>query len=174
MRHANLARRTANAAASRILPLAALLAFAGGANAQNVDDYILGLDNRLQMKVHILGEVQAPGEYSVPDDTNILELLSKAGGPTEFANLGSVSLKREEGQPTFFANSDPEDRVMKINLDNYLRSSDTEPLPMLQPGDVVTVSRNSMHKWKTVFGIARDISVVATAYFLYVRTFENK
>ena len=35
-----------------------------------------------------LGEVQRPGEYASPMTTDVLELISKAGGPTEFAKHG--------------------------------------------------------------------------------------
>ena len=47
---------------------------------------------QLKVVVHIWGEVRSPGEYTVPAGTNILELISKAGGPTEYANMGKVKL----------------------------------------------------------------------------------
>ena len=50
------------------------------------DQYQIGPDEKLLIRVHIFGEVQKPGEYLVPDDTDLLELISKAGGPTEFSN----------------------------------------------------------------------------------------
>src|SRR6187455_903694 len=56
--------------------------------------YLLPQEQGLEMMVHILGEVQKPGEYRVPDNTDLLELLAKAGGPTEFANLSWVKIRR--------------------------------------------------------------------------------
>src|SRR5688572_8546323 len=50
------------------------------------DKYILGAESRLEIVVHVLGEVERPGEYRVTDETDVLELISKAGGPTRFAN----------------------------------------------------------------------------------------
>jgi protein involved in polysaccharide export with SLBB domain len=172
MRLADRAWRYATASA---LALVSLVVATGVASAQDDDSYILGVDNRLQMKVHILGEVKNPGEYPVADDTNILELLSKAGGPTEFANLGSVVLTRVETTPAYLRaeGEGPRERVVKVNLDDYLKKSRPQALPVLLPGDVVTVPRNNMHKWRTFFGMTRDIAVVASAYFLYVRTFQN-
>jgi hypothetical protein len=41
------------------------------------DQYQIGPDERLLITVHIWGEVRKPGEYLVPDDTDILELISK-------------------------------------------------------------------------------------------------
>ena len=175
MRIADRPRRAWRSAAAVTLPFVAFLVLAGVATAQDDDSYILGVDNRLQMRVHILGEVTRPGEFMVSDDTNIVELLSKAGGPTEFANLGSVMLKRADSTPEYLKADDHEDRatVMKVNIDNYLKKESSDPLPVLNPGDVVTVPRNSMYKWNTAFGMARDLAVVASAYFLYYRTFKE-
>src|SRR5574337_1129678 len=65
---------------------------ASAAGAQERDRYILGEQKQLEILVHILGQVQKPGEYRVPDGTNVLELLSKAGGPTEYSDLSEVVL----------------------------------------------------------------------------------
>jgi len=149
-----------------------LLATAGGASGQDRKDYILSETKRLEIIVHILGEVTRPGEYVVADDTNVLELLSKAGGPSEFANLGSVTLKRESS-PRGTNGGSRNGRVMKIDISDYLEHDKSMPLPTLEPGDVVTVPRNSFSKWKTVFSMARDVSVVASLYFLYLREKRN-
>jgi protein involved in polysaccharide export with SLBB domain len=161
------------------LQLAPLLV-AGGAPAQTTEDYVLGVDKRLEIKVHVLGEVSRPGEYQVADDTNVLELISKAGGPTEFANIKSVILKREPEAGAYTSNEGrrvevPLTRqVIKVNLKSYLDDEKAAALPVLHPGDVVAVPRNTMHRWKTIFGMVRDLSVVASAYFLYERTFNQK
>ena len=42
--------------------------------------YLIPQEQGLEMLVHILGEVQKPGEYRVPDHTDVLELIAKAGG----------------------------------------------------------------------------------------------
>ena len=54
----------------------------------------------------------------------------------------------------------------RFNVATYAGAS----IPTLQPGDVVVVPRNGFSKWKSVAGILRDLSVVASAYFLYLRT----
>jgi len=166
------ARRLWQAACAGSLLGAVLLATAGGASGQDRKDYILSETKRLEIVVHILGEVTRPGEYLVADDTNVLELLSKAGGPTELANLGSVTLKRgSSGRGA--AGGSANGRVIKIDINDYLKHDKSMPLPTLEPGDVVTVPRNSFSKWKTVFSMARDVSVVASLYFLYLREKRN-
>jgi polysaccharide export outer membrane protein len=143
------------------LPVVALLP--GVAFGQGQDDYLVGLDKRLEIRVHILGEVASPGEYRVPDNTTVLELVSKAGGPTEFANAGDVSIKRERADGTG-------SHIVNVDIKAYLTEEDAAPPPVLRPGDVVTVPRNNMHRWRTAFTMIRDLSVVASAYFLYLRT----
>ena len=58
------------------------------------DQYQIGPDERLLITVHIWGEVIKPGEYLVPDDTDLLELISKAGGPTEYSDLKNIKITR--------------------------------------------------------------------------------
>ena len=154
--------------AARAFLIAAILAAAPGATAQERERYILGETTRLEILVHVMGQVQTPGEYRVPDNTNVLELISKAGGPTDFARLSGVIVKRGAG--TSLAESKNEGEVIHVNLETYLTRENAKPVPVLQPGDVVTVPSNSWSTWKTIFGMARDISVVASLYLLWVRT----
>ena len=61
---------------------------------QDREKYLIGSEKKLEMIVHIMGEVRKPGEYRVEDNTTLLELISKAGGPTQFASLGGVKITR--------------------------------------------------------------------------------
>ena len=144
------------------------------ATAQSKESYILSSEKRLEIKVHVLGEVANPGEYQVPDDTNVLELISKAGGPTEFANVRSIIIKRQPVASVQTASGkEQRQQVLKVDIDSYLLSEKAPPMPTLCPGDVVAVPRNKLHRWKTVFSMVRDVSVVASAYLLYVRVMDN-
>ena len=134
--------------------------------------YILGGEKKLEMLVHILGQVQRPGEYQVPDGTNVLELISKAGGPTEFAALDDIQVTHAAMGATTASVAMAGPRVVTLNLDTFLTSPTPGELPALQPGDVVNVPPNGKASWKFIAGILRDLAVVATAYFLGVRAFE--
>ncbi len=57
---------------------------------QDQEKYLIGTEKKLEMIVHIMGEVGKPGEYRVEDNTNLVELISKAGGPTQFSSLSGV------------------------------------------------------------------------------------
>ena len=49
--------------------------------------------------VTVLGEVKEPGQYALDPDDNLLEVLGKAKGLTEFAALDSVYVIREGHAP---------------------------------------------------------------------------
>ena len=165
------ARRAEGVVMSRVVLLLLSLALSGTSAAQTPldDSYLVGDANRLEMVVYVLGEVVRPGEYRVTDDTDILELISKAGGPTEFASLRSVSLRHRD-----VVGAEPDaEPILLVNVSKFLTQADAPPLPGLSPGDVVMVPRNNKAKWRYVFTMVRDISVVVSMYLLYLNIIYN-
>jgi protein involved in polysaccharide export with SLBB domain len=158
------------------------LAFFAQVSGQEKEKYILGQEQKLEMIVHIFGEVQRPGEYRVRDNTTVLELISKAGGPTQFSKLSNVRLTRAQVDLNksikyFSDNSNGSNksypilgkRIIKIDLDKYLKKETAASPPLLRPGDVVYVPRNNWFRWRGVVTIARDLSVIASIYFIATR-----
>jgi protein involved in polysaccharide export with SLBB domain len=148
--------------------------YASASMAQEAEPYTRGDRKRLLIMVHVLGEVRNPGEYSVPDDTDLLGLIAKAGGSTEFGDLGQIRLThRPQAQRFDGTNGTPAAVGTEMfDLEAYLRGQAAPP-PVLQPGDVVTVARNSWASWRTVAAVFRDLAVVASAVFLGMRAFDN-
>ena len=150
--------------------LIALLALPGIARAEERPRYLLGEEGQgIEMIVHIMGEVQKPGEYRVSDHTNVLELLSKAGGPTAFSRLSGVTVRRAGAGAEGAGDGDSAAGILHVDLQRFLKQEGAPSPPSLNPGDVVLVPRNALHKWKDISAIVRDISVVASVYLLYVR-----
>ena len=157
-----------------LLCLLILGALTQNALGQTQDKYMFGEQHELEIIVHIMGEVHHPGEYKVRDNTNLAELLAKAGGPTEFSNLNSVIISRLEQPKLYAANGGAyqnlKKRSIKVSLGDYLKKENKiTRVPDLLPGDIVLVPRNNWHKWRLAATIVRDLSVVASAYFLYLR-----
>ena len=48
-------------------------------------------------KFFVIGEVAHPGSYPVRGAMNVLQALALAGGPTEYANRGSIVVIRHDG-----------------------------------------------------------------------------
>jgi len=148
------------------------------------DQYQIGPDQRLLITVHIFGEVQKPGEYLVPDDTNILEIISKAGGPTEYANLDKVKITRgligigdlknklkQSKNKNIFQKKSLKKQVIRVYLKKILNNVKYQTvLPNLHPGDVVIVGRNSLFTWQAIFRGISQLAIIAQLWYWYSRT----
>ena len=89
-----------------------------------------------------------------------MELLSKAGGPTDYANLGKVKLTRAIKES---------ERSITVNLKHYLEKENFTPLPILQKGDVVRIPRNTWYKWRTIIKVVADVAIIANVYYWLTR-----
>lgn len=169
-----------------------LLIFFSIAHSQDkqkrLDQYQIGPGEKLMIQVHVWGEVARPGEYLVPDGTNVLELISRAGGPTAFANLGKIILTRIEKMPllneekkilknlsnnsttsTVQNSSNFQKKIYIISLKNYLEKHDFKPLPILHPGDVVLIKQNVWYRWQSIFRFLSQIAIIIQAWYWYTR-----
>jgi hypothetical protein len=151
------------------------------------ESYLIGEEKNLEIIVHIWGEIRQPGEKRVPDGTNMLELISKAGGPTEFSNLSKVTLftnqKSHLSQEEKAALNNSQDKFIlkdfdelnqtgkaEININKYLDKGKAQYLPRLLPGDVVHVKRNVWYKWQTFIRVASQVAIIAQVWYWYSRT----
>ncbi len=152
---------------------------------QKKDQHQIGDDGKLLISVQIWGEVGRPGEYLVPDDTDILELISKAGGPSEYANLSKVKITR--GLTNLIdlkSNANQRVRsidkkkfynkytkqIIKVDLKKMLdKEKHYETLPILKPGDVVRISSNTWFKWQTIIRVISNLAIVAQVWYWYSR-----
>ncbi len=144
---------------------------------QEPTGYLLEQEQRLEMIVYVVGEVQKPGEYRVPDRTDVLELLSKAGGPTEFSRLSSVTVRRlvpgQASAAPLTTQMEPRISIIDVDLEQAWKHKSVLPPPLLHPGDVVVVPRNSWYRYKRISTVIRDVAVVASTYFLYLRVVKD-
>ncbi len=115
-------------------------------------------------RVSIYGEVRTPGVYTLGSNTDFLDLILLAGGPTEEADLGRVELRRTMKG------------LVTIDLDSYLKEGGRGMIPRLNPGDVVVVSRKDRF-WSTVWSGFREtvmvLGSVASIYWVYRRIQEE-
>ncbi|MBD3336048.1 MAG: hypothetical protein GF355_11090 [Candidatus Eisenbacteria bacterium] len=106
-------------------------------------------------RVHVTGDVSAPGRYSFAEIPHLLEVLGAAGGPTPSADLTRVRILRPAAEDT---------TVITVNLDQALQSGNLEGVPQLHPGDLIYVG-SRMEEGQTVVpgeeGIAYVLGAVA-------------
>jgi len=134
----------------------------------------------LLIKVYIWGEVESPGEYEVPENTDILELISKAEGPTGHANLSKVKITRRLNATTNSAklahyekeNSSKvfKKEIIEVNIKKILNKKEFyDTVPILQPNDVVRIPKNTWSKWETVIRVVSQLAIVAQVWYWYSR-----
>jgi polysaccharide biosynthesis/export protein len=82
----------------------------------------------------VVGKVRAPGTYTPGRYVNALEALSIAGGPTEFASVGNVSILRKTGQQL---------QTIRVRLSDALKGDTSRingsDIPFIQSGDTLVV-----------------------------------
>ena len=122
-------------------------------------DYYLapGTNNQLLIKVNVWGEVFKPGIVEVPDKTDLLSLISMAGGPTENAKLNKVKI----------VSNFSKNKTITINLKDYLQNGKTHKLPSIKPGDTVIVPRNSFHSISKYITFVYNLAVIASVIKIF-------
>ncbi len=110
---------------------------------------------QLKIKTYIWGQVKKPGLYIVPDNTDLITLISSAGGPTEVAKLAKVRIVRStvEGEKIIF-----------VDLKKYLKTGDYDLIPVLQPGDTVVISGTIFYAFTKIAEFLSDIAIIFSVY----------
>jgi hypothetical protein len=116
-----------------------------------------GKDWELQISVYVWGHVQKPGMYSVPRTTDLVGVISLAGGPGQHANLKNVKLVR----------SNPGPEIMKVNVLEYMQTANARSVPVLHPGDTVIVPGSKAHALSAVVSFISQLAIVANVYYLF-------
>jgi protein involved in polysaccharide export with SLBB domain len=86
--------------------------------------------NALKLQtVTIVGEVKNPGPYEVKEGTGLVELVNKAGGPTELAALTRVTVRHK-------------DENQEVDVRSAVTDGAAEPPVSLRAGAYVVVPKN--------------------------------
>lgn len=115
--------------------------------------YVFPSSDQVLMEVQLWGHVSKPGLYQVPLKTDIVKLISLAGGPLPSANLKRVMILRKG-----------ENKVVDIN--RVLKDSNMKIY--LEPGDVVIVPQNTSSKFKSLLTFLREgVTIAAQVVLIY-------
>lgn len=95
--------------------------------------YILSTtSDALLMTVKVWGEVQKPGLYDIPIGTDLVELISSAGGPKETAQLSKIKIIHGSKQ-------DQKGFVSRVDVKEFLDTGDNSLIPEIKPNDTIIV-----------------------------------
>ena len=99
--------------------------------------------------------MRKPGLYIVPDDTDLLTLLSLANGPTEDAKLAKIRIVRSthEGE-----------KIIWVDLKDYMETGNEELIPILQPGDTVIISGTVFYAFTKWADFLSKIAIFLSMY----------
>ncbi len=86
------------------------------------------------LQFSVAGKVRTPGAFTPGRYINVLEALTMAGGPADFANLSEVTILRKSGGRL---------TAIKVRLTDVLKGNPTDRdlagIPQLESGDTVIV-----------------------------------
>ncbi|MDD5582183.1 MAG: SLBB domain-containing protein [Candidatus Marinimicrobia bacterium] len=110
--------------------------------------YYLGRQEQTELlyPVKIWGEVVRPGIYDVPLTSDIIGIISYAGGPTNMAKLTNVRLLRNE------RTEDGEKILIIVDIEKYIETGDKSLLPIIRPGDTIMIPPKFMKQVTDVLG----------------------
>ncbi|MBW6514225.1 MAG: SLBB domain-containing protein [Candidatus Syntrophosphaera sp.] len=142
---------------------------------------------KLKMNVYVLGRVNKPGLYLVPDDTDFITLLALAGGPDEDAKLSKIRIIRPANNNI---DVESEAQIIWINLTKYMETADNKFLATstqvtreidpdtgqekesmvydlrLQPGDTIIVSGTIFYAFSRVADFLSKAAIALSVYNL--------
>lgn len=127
--------------------------------------YLIGRQDEVLIKVNIWGFVRMPGQYLVPSDTDLISLISYAGGPTEDAQITKVKLVRTVNVSPQGVNSDPKKKIYVFNVKKFLEEGDESENPQLMPNDTILISGSTVHLLSKLLEFGSRLTFVAQIYF---------
>ncbi len=82
---------------------------------------------------YAVGEIARPGAVTLEKNTDLMDAIALAGGPTEYANLKKVTVISKDGYKT---------QIMKVNMKKYQETGKPGRY-FIRPEDTIVLSRRS-------------------------------
>lgn len=111
--------------------------FGGRQSLSSTAYYYISKAGEITMPVNLWGNVKNPGRYEIPISTDLVELLSFAGGPTGRATMDAVRIIRTVRRDNLMRKVE-----FEVNLDE-MQKLDEKALD-LEPGDTVIIEGGNM------------------------------
>jgi hypothetical protein len=132
-------------------------AIGGTGNSNPAYFYSGSLNNTEQLNIpaYIWGQVKKPGLHIVPDNTDLLTLISLAGGPTEHAKLNKIRIVRPTAEG---------EKIIWVNVKQYLNTGDKTLIPQLKPGDTIVVAGTAFYAFYKMTDFLSKVVIVISVY----------
>ena len=128
--------------------------------------YFISKPGEITMSINLWGSVRNPGRYEVPISTDIVQLISYAGGPTSEADLGAVKVARVVRGV---------DAVRTVEFDVNLKRLDKldEKARRLEPGDTIFIDSVTI-TFREVFDIATTTALIAATIANVILAYKDR
>lgn len=100
------------------------------------------------IKIHVVGEVQTPGIYEIDIGSRIDDLIRKAGGCTENADLNKINLAYEvsDGEKIYIPSIFDEENEYNVSSDNE------------NVNNKININKASVEELQTINGIGESLA----------------
>jgi len=116
--------------------------------------YYTAKPGEFTIPVNLWGHILRPGRYEVVSTANLVELISFAGGPQQYANMDEVRVVRIE-------KIDDKEVVKEYIVDmENIKTPDAFPL---QPGDTVIIKPSSWVAIRDAFSAVTTAAIITSA-----------
>jgi len=127
-------------------------------NLTRAAQYYVGDEGELLIKVNVWGRVRQPGQYFVPSNTDLITLISVAGGPAEKSRLDNVRIVR---------NTQAGSEIIVVDIKKFIKTGDPRIIPVLQPEDTVIMSGSIWFVLSNVVSVVAQLAIVANVYYFF-------
>jgi len=128
--------------------------------------YFISKPGELTMPVNIWGYVRNPGRYEIPTSTDLVQLISYAGGPIPDADLGEVKITSQVHSDTSVSYNE-----IVVDVDD-LKGVKAGEL-VLHPGDTIYIDRTGWSAFRDALSIATTVATIATAVTVVIITTQH-
>jgi len=95
----------------------------------------------------------------VPSNTDLISLISYAGGPSKGAKLSDVKIVHAGGSI-----DQEKEYISKINIQKYIQSGDEKIIPKLTPDDTIVISGSKWYHVNNAIEFVTKISTIVQVY----------
>lgn len=124
--------------------------------------YFVIKDNpgELSMKVNLWGFINAPGRYEIPISTNLIQLITYAGGPKQYAEMDEVKIYRLQ--------DDGSRDLIEVNIEDP--DSTPESQLRLYDEDTIVIDHSAVVTWKEIFSVIyAPLSLALSMFYIIDR-----
>ncbi len=119
--------------------------------------YYFGQGQGVLIDINLWGQVGSPGKYYVPYTTDLVSLISIAGGPQLTAKLDDIRVIRYTRQDTSVV-----EKVVRVDIEKFIETGEQNFPPLLR-GDTVIVPGGALSVFNTIVTVTTGIFGILNA-----------